>query len=138
MASLIFHNAALEFMQADIDLENDTLKAMLVDVAPSADDVFASGPAANEYDGSYTRPTLATIALTDDDGNNWAKFASATITFSSVGAGSGNAVGLVIYKNVTTDADSPVICYCEFTASIMGNGGDITVACPTNGWLTIG
>jgi len=140
MASTFYHEAAKLFMTGDIDLETDTIRAMLVDsdYTEDADHDFADDAAAGEYDGAYTRPTLGTVAVTDDDTNDHAEFGSATITFSSVPAGSKDAKGLVIYKFVTNDADSPLICYCEFSSSIMGNNGDITVDQPTEGWLNIG
>ena len=138
MASLFFPNSIVVAWEGDLDWEVDTIKALLVDTAPTDPDFdFRDDLSTLLYDGSYTHPTVGSCVVAYDGTDNRAEFTSATITFSSVAAGTGDAVGLVLYKDVGTEATDPIICYNEFSSSINGNGGDITVACPTNGWFYI-
>lgn len=74
---------------------------------------------------SYARQALGSMASTEDDGNNRANVDSANVSFGNLETG-GTIVGAFIYRHVTNDADSPVLCIYDLT-STPTNGGPVTV-----------
>lgn len=142
MANLIFNRAkaALGGLTADstaqISWNADTIKAMLVTSAytPNADDDFADTPAASEISVTNYAPgfagagrkTLASKTVTVNDTNDRGDFGAANLTWTALGSGA-TIAGVVIYKHLTSDALSPLICYLDVTDTAT-NGGDITIS----------
>lgn len=76
----------------------------------------------------YARIALSSEAQNVDTGNVRIELDAADLTFSGL---SGNATrdvqGLLLYKHVTNDADSPVIAFVDFTTDIPSTATQITV-----------
>jgi hypothetical protein len=83
----------------------------------------------DEYDGAnYVRKSLAAQAMNEDLPNNRSEFDATDLTWSALGVGTRQCVGAVVYKFVTGDADSPVICYIDTGGfPFSGNGGDVSI-----------
>jgi hypothetical protein len=84
----------------------------------------------DEYNGaSYARKTFAGIATNEDDPNNRAEMDADDITWSTLGVGTRQAVGMVVYKFVTNDADSiPILFIDSGGFPFDGNGSNVAVA----------
>lgn len=118
----------------------DTIKAMLVTVAytVNADHSFVSSAVAAELTGTgYVggfggagRKTLSSKTLSYDGTLNRVIFDAADIVWTAINAGAVKAA--ILIKELTTDADSPVIAYCDGTA-LTTNGSDITLTFPATG-----
>lgn len=91
----------------------------------------------DEYDGaSYVRKALANEAVTDDAPNNRGEFDADNVVWTALGAGTRQAAGMILYRHVTNDADSPIIGWIDTGGfPFSGNGGDVTVAWNAEGIL---
>jgi len=83
----------------------------------------------DEFDGAnYARKAVTGEATTEDDANNRAEMDADDITWSALGAGARQAVGMVVYKFVTNDADSIPIAFIDSGGfPFTGNGSDVAV-----------
>lgn len=84
----------------------------------------------DECDGAtYARKALAGEAVNEDDPNNRAEFDANDIQWATLGVGTRQNVGLVLFRFVTNDADSPVVAYIDTGGfPFSGNGGQVDVA----------
>lgn len=149
MASVHYPVALTKMAEGDLDLEADTIKAILVmtnttaDTDTGADNVDAI-TTLDEMDGSgFTwghgntgRKTLSNITASDD-GTTFTFDNTADITWSTLGAGTRSITGVLIAKEGTADDTTAIpICFLEVTDTA-ANGGDITIAFHASGILTI-
>lgn len=122
---------------ARVDVIADTLKVMLIGTGTpytaDADHRFVSTPVASEisvtgYTGGFGgagRKALASRTLSADDTNDWGIFDAADLTWTALGSGA-TIGGAVLFKELTSDALSPLIAYFALTNTAT-NGGDITI-----------
>lgn len=84
----------------------------------------------DEYDGaSYARQAIGSQTVTDDAGNNRAEFDGADIQFATLGVGTRQAAGMVVFIFITNDAGSFLICWIDTGGfPFDGNGGNVDVA----------
>lgn len=134
MASGVYSNGIQAFIGGSIDYDADTIKAMLVvntytldkEAHDVVDDVSAS-----RMTGT-TDQTLGSKAVNEDTGNTRVEVDSANITWSSVQSGS-TVSGYILYKDTSTPASDPLICFCEFSSPVATNGSNITATVDANG-----
>lgn len=122
---------------ARIDLIADTLKVLLVGTGvpytADADHRFVSSVAASEISvanyvggfGGAGRKALTSRTLQVDDTNDWGIFDAADLTWTALGTGA-TVGGAVLFKELTSDALSPLIAYFALT-NTPTNGGDFTL-----------
>ena len=119
-----------KFIIADSSLNwtADTIRVLLVDsgYAYDPDDNFVSDVSADEVvDASYARQTLANKAVNEDDANDEATMEADPADF---GALTGvTPAGIVVFKFVTNDADSPLISFSDAGFGATANGGGYVV-----------
>jgi hypothetical protein len=132
-----------------LNLLSDTIKVMLVDASyvPNPDHNFVdsiTGGSSKELSGTgYAagfggagRKTLASKTITQDDANDLAYFDAADVTWTGLNAGT---VGFaVLIKEVTSDADSPILCIVDVTPDVTTAGNDYTIQWPTGGIFNLG
>lgn len=90
--------------------------------------------------GGAGRKTLASKALAVDQGNNRAEFDCADITWTTISqAGAEQWVALLIVKEITNDAASPVLAHIDSAIGLplTPNGSDITLTIDAEGLLHI-
>lgn len=106
-----------------IALLTDTLKALLVasSYTPNRDHDFVSDLTEIAGASGYTpgfggagRKTLTSKTITVDDANDRWAFDAADVAYGALGAGA-TIGGLVVTKEVTNDAASPIVCFCGCT-----------------------
>jgi len=132
MASAIYPKAKEAFLKADIDLENDTIRAVLIDTGTytynSAHDFY------NDLSGVVGTESGAFASKTFTNG----VFDAADITFSAV---TGNTVeAIVIFKDTGTTTTDALIAYIDSASSglpVTPNGGDITVTWNASGIFSL-
>ncbi len=132
MASAIYPKAKEAFLKADIDLENDTIRAVLIDTGAytynSAHDFY------NDLSGVVGTESGAFASKTFTNG----VFDAADITFSAV---TGNTVeAIVIFKDTGTTTTDALIAYIDSASSglpVTPNGGDITVTWNASGIFSL-
>lgn len=137
MANLVYNRFKGLLLDDTIDLSGDTVKVMLVTATytPNADDDFADTPAANEISvtgyvpgfAGAGRKTLATKVFTVDDSGDRGTFGAANLTWTALGVGA-TIKWAIIYKHITNDAASPLICALDLGAGTPTNGGDIILS----------
>jgi hypothetical protein len=124
----VYNRGKLIITDSSLSWTADTIRALLVDsgYVYSDDHNFVSDVAGDEVaDASYARQTLANKAVSEDDTNNIATMEADPIDF---GALTGvTPEGLVIFKFVTNDADSPLIAFCDAGFGAVANGAGYVV-----------
>jgi len=123
MSSTIFNEFKRANAAGEIDLNADDIRAILVMTNTTADTendakVYVGDlTTLDECDATgYSRQALANEAVNKDDANDRAEFDADDASFAGL---SGDATrdyqGVVLYKHVTNDADSPLIAFIEFS-----------------------
>ena len=130
MASFVY-TRALGLLNATV-LTGD-VRAILVMSNTTADtdedaEFIASIGTLDEYDGAtYARKALTSESFAVDTTNDRFKFASDVITFPTLGVGTRQCVGLLLYLHVTNDADSKPLMYIDGLGfPFDGNGATVT------------
>jgi len=123
MANALYDKGRQRFLEASINWNTDTIKALLVDTG-----VYTPNLSAHEYlaDVSAGARVTSPVTLTSKTTTGGAADA-ADVTFSSVSGASIEAI--VIYKDTGVEATSPLIAYIDTATGlpITPNGGDIIV-----------
>lgn len=93
----------------------------------------------DEYDGaSYARVALTSEAFAADLADDRAEWTADQFVFTSLGAGTRQCVGLILYLHVTNDADSPVIAFYDGAGfPFDGNGQNVTFNVNAAGLLNV-
>lgn len=123
MSSTVFNEFKRANAAGEIDLNGDDIRAILVMTNTTADTendaiVYVDDlTTLDESDATgYARQALANEAVNKDDANDRAEFDADDISFAGL---SGDATrdyqGVVLYKHVTNDTDSPIIAFVEFS-----------------------
>lgn len=150
MASQIYNEFKRASAAGEIDLDADAVYAILVMSNTTADTendgIVNVGDLStlDEFDGTnYSRKKLSTTAVNKDDGNDRAEFDADDVTWSSLGAGTRDAVGVLLYKDPdddgasADDASNPVIAFVEFASAATPDGSDFTVEWSVEGILQL-
>lgn len=145
MASGWYNKGKYHVLNSTINLSSDTIKVMLVTSSYTfnADHDFISDVSANElsvtgYTGGFGgsgRKTLTGKSITEDDTNDRAYFTASNVTWATLSAGQ-TIGGAILMKEVTTNADSPLIAFVDLVDTAT-NGGDITIAWNAGGILRL-
>ena len=133
MANAVQASARKLFLDGDIDLLNDTVKAVLTKTY-----TYSSGHDFLDDVSAGNRVATVTLASKTTTGG---AFDSADPVFTAVASGS-TVTGIWIYKDTGTDATSPLIAWYDTNASasaisIVTSGGNITITVAASGWFTI-
>ena len=144
MASLAYTKIKTLLANKGLQLGTDDLRIILVMTNSTADteedkEFVGDFTTLDEYDGTNnTRKTLANDALNEDLPNNRAEFDADNITWTALGVGTRQALGMVLYLHVTNDADSKPVAYIDTGGfPFDGNGGDVTVTWNAEGILQV-
>ncbi len=133
MASLLYPLGKKAFLDGDIDLLNDTIRAVLIDTG-----TYTYDAAHNAYDdlsGVVGSESGAFASKTTTAG----VFDAADISFTAVTGATAEAV--VIFKDTGTPSTDLLIAYIDSTSNaslpVTPNGGDINVAWNASGIFAI-
>ena len=143
MASALYNRGLKSILNGDVTLGTETIKALLVDSGYVLDVdhnvVNDLTPGTNELSGTgYVRKTLTSVTITQDDTNDRATLDAADITWSSINAGTADAMVLYITQNSDNDADNILLAYIDSGGfPSLTDGGDLTVQFNTAGILYI-
>ncbi len=145
MANKWYNRGLYLNLSSSLDLAADTLKVLLLKGSgysfdPDHNFVADLTPASNEVSGgSYARQTLAGKSVTEDDANDRAAFDCSDLTFSAVPAQGGGAqvTALVLFKEVTNDADSPLLAFFDTVTGLpfTPSGSDVVFQVAAAGLL---
>jgi hypothetical protein len=129
-------------------LGNANIKVMLVGTGytPDKDHDFVdsiTGGSSKELSGTgYVagfggsgRKTLASKTVTKDNTNDVAFFDAADVTWTAINAGT--VAYAVVIKEVTNDADSPILATLTISPNIVTNGSDYTEQWAADGLFKI-
>jgi hypothetical protein len=91
----------------------------------------------DEFDGSgYSRQALDSEALNVDAANNRVELDAADEVFSTLGNGTRQIAGILLYIHVTNDTDSPVVAWIDSGGfPLHPDGGDLTITWNAEGIL---
>lgn len=127
----VYNRTKRNALEGDTNFDATVLKCLLLkSSAPAfnADHNFVADVVAASAEISvagYARQTLSTKTFTQDDANDRAELKNNELSFAALA--SGQTVGAaVVYREVTTDADSVLVAYYDLpdTPTI---GGDIKI-----------
>lgn len=132
-----------KILNGSIDYGADDIRVALFDdsVAYSPDpdtvefvtDLLDGGTTAAEYsDTNYARQSLANQSTSQDNTNDRSVWDADDTTFASLGSSNGDTIqGVVIFKQVTDDTDSPILRVIddseEADLPLATNGSDVTI-----------
>lgn len=130
--------------QGDLDLSADDLRVLLVMSDTTADtettaEKLSEFTTLDEHDGdNYARQALANEAYAKDVGNARSEFDADDVTFASLGAGTRQCVGAIVYKYVDGAGNDIPIRWIDgggfpFTAS----GADVVLQWNAEGILQV-
>ena len=105
-----------------------------------ADAGAAADIASYEFDGTgYTAygPTMANVAVTEDDANDRAKIDCDDFVLTSLAAGTHPIEGWLFYVDGATDADRKIIGWFEYANPQTPNGENFTVEIPVDGFMRV-
>lgn len=141
MASMLTNRGRMMILDGSLSLLNHTLKAMLLNNAyvPNKDHAYISDIAAEEISGTgYVagyggsgRKALSSKAVGKNDTTDYAYFDCADITWTAINAGTVAHVAIV--REVTSNADSPILGVIELPTFTETNGADWTWLIPASG-----
>lgn len=130
--------------KGQINLLTDDIRALLVmtnSTAWSENDgkVYLSDlTTLDEMNGAnYARKVLTNKAITKDDGNDRAEFDADDLTFASLGAGARQVKGAVIFKHVTSGADSPLVAAIDLPSPVAADGTNFVIQWNAEGILQL-
>lgn len=125
----------------EINLEGDDIRVMLVMSNTTADTekniaTLSAFTTLDEYNGTgYARQALANEDVQIDVSNERIEFHSDNPVFATLGAGTRQAVGMIIYLHVTDDTDSVPIFYVDTGGfPFDGSGSNVTIQKNAEGW----
>lgn len=125
MASNLYNPGLSKLLSNTIDYDSDTIKIMLVDTNHTftKSHEFVSDVVANEVSGTgYSRKTLANKDQRDDFANDRIEYDADNPTYTALDCGT--IASAIIFKEVTNDADSPIIANIDFP-DLTTNGSDV-------------
>lgn len=136
--SLVTNKCVFLMAAGQLDLDADDIRCALVtsSYTENRDHNFMSDITNELSGGNYSRQALAGESVTEDDTNDWAKFDANDRLFAALQAAAGTPAKAIIFKFVTTDADSPMLASLALTSPPVPNGGDYTIVFGTNGLIT--
>lgn len=141
MATIVFNRFKRDLINGDANFDGATWKALLTKTAGVTDpdldfvaDVLAT--AADEITvAGYSRQTLASKTVTLDDTGNRGLGDSDALSFGTLTAGE-TVTGMLIYREVTNDSDSPVYAWYDLTDTAT-NGTAFVVTPNADGWFEV-
>jgi len=140
MASAVYNEGAHRLtpgVTGSISWSSDTIKILLVTSSYTLDKDhdFVNDVTASEVNPTnYSRKTLASKTITKDNATDRVKFDAADPVWTSLGGASNATIAAaIVYKEVTDDTDSPLICKIDLISSFTTNGSDFTFQFDANG-----
>lgn len=132
MATVIYNRGLDELA----DWGTNTYKFMLMKsgYTPNKDHDYVADVTPASYEitvAGYSRQTAGTKTRTIDDSNDRIVYDCADVDFGTPASGE-TVVGMILYREVTNDADSILICYYDL-GSIPLTGSSFIVLTGTNG-----
>lgn len=123
----VYNRGKLIIADGSLDWVSDTIRALLVDSSYTydADHNFVSDITGELTDGSYARQTLGSKAVSEDDTADEAKLEAAPVDFGALT--NETPEGIVLFKLVTVDADSPLISFSDAGFGAAANGAGYVV-----------
>lgn len=139
MANFLYNIAKTNLFNGTINWNTDTFKAMLINsgYTPNPVNNYVADviPATNELNGvGYSRLILTGNTI----GNviNLSKLSTNDLVWSAINAGT--TTGLIIFKFVSTDTDSILICYIDsFGFPVVTSGSDLELIISSNGLINL-
>jgi len=141
--SLVYNEFKHRNSVAEIDLDNDTIKARLLMTNTTCDtendgiSVLSDFSNIDACDATgYSDVTLTGVSVVKDDSSDRAILQSNAIVFDNLGGdASRDYQGILLYKYIGADNQNKPIAYIGFTESVPKTKTKITVNCSSDGWV---
>lgn len=123
----VYNRGKFIFANGSLVWASDTIQALLVDATYTydPDHNFVADITGELTDGSYARQTLGTKAVSEDDTNDEATLEAAPVDYGALT--NETPEGIVLFKFVTNDADSPLISFSDAGFGATANGAGYVV-----------
>ena len=134
----VFNRGKFIIADSSLSWTGDTIRALLVDSSYvfDPDDNFVADVSADEVsDASYARQTLAGKGVTEDDTGDQATLDADPIDFGALDVVTPE--GIILFKFVTNDADSPLIGFSDAGFGAVANGAGYVVSVPNDEWVLL-
>ena len=123
----VYNRGKFIIMDGSLDWVNDTIQALLVDSTYTydPDHNFVADISGELTDASYSRQILGNKGVTEDDTNDAAVMTADRVDFGALT--NETPAGIVLFKFVTNDADSPLISFSDAGFGATANGAGFVV-----------
>lgn len=145
MANFFYNEAKRAMAEGEIDFVNDDIRVALLMTNTTADieddkNFISEFTTLDEYDGAaYVRKALASQVVNEDAPNDRAEFDATDAVWTALGIGTRQCQAALVYKHVTSDADSVPLAFIDSGGfPFDGNGGDITMQWNAEGIVQVG
>lgn len=127
MATTFYNRGKADILRGLVDHVNADLRVLLVTSAysPNPDSDFVASVTNEVVASGYVRKVLAGKTVTEIDASDVAMFDANDVTWTALATCSPARV--VVFKQVTNDADSVLLACIDLTSPPVANGGDYTV-----------
>lgn len=144
MASTVPNGALKDMIDLYIATRDD-LRAILVMTNTTCDTEIDAITYVDDYTTldecdatGYARVALTGEATSQDDVNDRAELDANDAVFSGLsGDATRDAQGVLLYDHVTTDADSPAVCFVDFASDITSAATQVTIPWDAEGILQL-
>lgn len=130
MASSVYNRGKKMLGNGDTIWGTQVIGVILVasGYTPDVDHNFVSDLTNELSGGNYSRKTLASKGITENDTADRFEYEAAAVTWTALEAAAGSPTKAVIYDNTNgTDATRDLICWIELQTPPVPNGGDYVV-----------
>lgn len=134
--SFIFTNAKRALLAGELDFDAQDIRVALLSTNNSLgtagqEDVatIAAITTLDEFNGAgYVRKALTTKTVNAVNASDLANFDADDVLWAALGAGVRSIAGILLFRQVTSDADSVPIAFINSGGfPFNGNGGDVTI-----------
>jgi hypothetical protein len=129
MTSFVYNIAGLNIGTQTLDWAADDIRVLLTTAAyaPDKDDVWVADVTGEVTVPGYVRKVLTGRTVTSDLVGDRTLFGADDVEWLSIGDGTQAAARAVVFRQGTSDADSPLVAALDFITPRVLNGGDFTL-----------
>ena len=146
MARKVYTVAKRSLLTAAVDMDGDDIKVMLLrtgSTVPNENPTTLAGfTSLREFDGGggYVAggSSITTVSIATDTVDDRAEISGTSITFTGLTPGTGEIIGMLVYKNTGSTLTSiPLLYFDEYPFPFSPSGTDVVIGFDTSGFWHI-
>jgi hypothetical protein len=137
MATTVYNRALLLLASGALNWESADIRVLLVtsSYTPDPDSDFVDSVTGEVSATNYVRKALASKTATLDDASDRVVLDAADVVWTALGTSTPTRA--VLFKQITNDADSPLIACVDISPTLAANGTDYTLVWSASGIIRL-